>query len=400
MPNKTMDYGDLRITLTSDYGWNWDDSGSGANRSVMVWTPSIQGDMRPLGSVAFGSGFHEAGGTRASLLVGRNPNSGGNSAVARPVRFEWLWNDKGSGGKHSGTFWRPVAPDGFVALGDVCTYKWGEPSLNSIWCLRADLVKDGAFPDTDIWNDRGSGGAWDCSLWQVTPKPVGVSGSESIPVFADTFRFNGAYSRPNSGLASVPALSLPKSYTPFTAPVPAVTPTTIPDRGNIYNETNQCAVTLPFTAFFRPDDRRSLDNIANPFCTVSKSVAWKVEGVWVNDAAGDFTRSQTVKYGISKEQKEEMQHSVGVEVSVEGGIKAVSYSVSLNYQFTYSSSTSFTEYTEKTVEEKFTVPEYSAKVLFSKHVWLRGKRSDGSDLSYVEVAANDDTHFGGCKLPR
>lgn len=401
MNNRTVDYGDLRVTLTSAYTWNWDDTGSGATMSIMCWQPKVQGDMRPLGGVAVSSGYFEVNGKRATLLVGPKPGSSGSSpVVASPVRWEWLWNDKGSGGKHSGTFWRPVAPDGYVALGDVATYEWTAPSLDIIWCLRADLVKSADFEKTAIWMDQGSGGAWDCSVWKVVPRAVGVDGSENIPIFADTFIVNTAYTEPNSGLASVPVLHMPKSYQRFTAPVPQLTPSTIPETGDIFSETDQCQVTLPFTSFFPPDDKRSLDNIADPFCIISKTVAWHVEGVWVNNASGEFDRTQTVKYGISKEQKEEMVNSFGVEVTVEGGIKAVSYSVSLNYQFTYTTSSSYTEFSEKQVEEKIIVPGHYAKALCSKHIWLKGKRRDGSELSQLEVTANDDIHFTGCNLPK
>lgn len=34
--NKTLDYGDLRITMTSTYTWAWDDSGSGATRETLT----------------------------------------------------------------------------------------------------------------------------------------------------------------------------------------------------------------------------------------------------------------------------------------------------------------------------------------------------------------------------
>ncbi|RYC56124.1 hypothetical protein CHU98_g10091 [Xylaria longipes] len=86
MANKTFDYGDLRISMTSNYGWVWDDTGSGATRSVCLWTPSSQGDLFPLGDYAQPGSFFEIGGKRASLLVGQNPNTRPTQpAVARSI---------------------------------------------------------------------------------------------------------------------------------------------------------------------------------------------------------------------------------------------------------------------------------------------------------------------------
>lgn len=122
-------------------------------------------------------------------------------------------------------------------------------------------------------------------------------------------------------------------------------------------------------------------------------------GVWVNYADGNFQRSQTLTTGVSKTQSEEMSHSVGVDISASFGIKLVNFDISLNYQFTYASSTSFTEYSEKTVTESFDVGSHYAKVLFSKHIWLEAMRADGSSvIRQVEFAASDDVHFSGTPL--
>ncbi|KJZ77657.1 hypothetical protein HIM_02834 [Hirsutella minnesotensis 3608] len=399
MTNQTWDYGDLRVTMTSEYGWNWDDTGSGASRSVQVYTPSPQGDLRPLGSVAIGTGFNVPSGKRATMLFGNKPGSSGRAAVASPVRYDQIWIDKGSGGKHEGSFWRPIPPSGYVAVGDVCAYKWGTPSLNAVYCLRSDLVRDGQYDQNSIWDDKKSGSDRDCSLWGVKPLALGGSGSEKLPIYADTFRANASHSRPDVGLAVVPTLYIPKNYARYEVSLPRVTANAIPHQGDTFDSREQCRVTLPLAALYGPTDQKVLDNIRKPFCTVVRSTAWNVEGVWTNRTGGNFKRSESIKYGITKEQRTEMVHSVGIEVSAEAGFKGVGYSVSLNYQFTYSTSSTFTEFYERTVTEEFDVPSYHATVLFSKHVWLTASRPDGTTLSRVEITANDDTHFSGCALP-
>lgn len=119
----------------------------------------------------------------------------------------------------------------------------------------------------------------------------------------------------------------------------------------------------------------------------------------MNDTNGPFDRQVTIKYGVSKTQSESMEHSIGVEVSASSGIGLVEFSVNLNYQFTYNSSSSFTEFRESEVIEKINIPPRNATVLFSKHIWIKGVRADSSQvISQVEITANDELHFSGCAL--
>jgi hypothetical protein len=398
--NKTRDYGDLRVTMTSSYEFAWDDRGTGSRRDVSMWLPRPQGDLFPLGSHAEPR-YGDVNGKRASLLVGPNPNTKPSTpVVARPSDYTLIWTDKGSGGGHDGSFWRPVAPAGYQSLGDVAVLNYNKPSVNLIWCVRADLVGQGRFLATSIWDEAGSGADKDTSCWAITPDIIGIDGAPNIPVSADTFRAQAVHTRPASNVANTLLLPVGKTYNSFDAPMPKVTPDTIPRKGDQYNFKENCKVTLPFHCFFEPTDQASLDNINDPFCTISRSTAWFAEGVWVNDAAGKLTRSQTVRSGISTEQSKAMTHSAGVNVSAEYGVGLASGSVSLNYQFTRNTSSSFTEFSEKHVTETFEVGDHYARVLFTKHVWIKGARSDGSVVMHqLEFVATDELYFTGCALP-
>ncbi|POR37266.1 DUF946 domain-containing protein [Tolypocladium paradoxum] len=403
MANQTRDYGDLRVTLTSAYDWVWSDTGSGAARDATFWQPKPQGTLRAVGSVGIGN-YSDINGKRASLLVGVNPNKppvGGKPAVAAPTGYTLIWTDKKSGGRHNGSFWRPNPPSGYVSLGDVAQGNWDMPRVDKVWCVRRDLVREAKYAPNSLWDDKKSGAEKDVSCWDMLPDSIGVTGAENIPIRADAYRAHQSYSRPDINLAWVLALPIPKDFKRFEAAVPKITPSTIPSRGDQFSFLEQCTVLLPFVAFFSPTDQRSLDNIRNPFCSVGRSIAWLAEGVWVNGSGGPFHREQTIKYGISSTQKEEMTHSAGVEVSASGGIGFANFGISLNYQFTYQNSHSFTEYSEKSVTERFEVPAHHATVLFSKHIWLKATRSDGSHvLVQIEITANDDVYFSGCELPK
>lgn len=402
MTNQTRDYGDLRVTLTSAYDWVWSHTLSGATRNVTFWHLKQQGNMRAVGSVGIGN-YGDINGKRASILVGANPNQspvGGKPAVVAPTGYTQIWTDKKSKGKHNGSFWRPNPPSGYVALGDVAQGSWSSPSVDRVWCVRRDLAREAKYGSGSFWDDKKSGAEKDVSCWDILPDSIGVAGGEYIPVRTDAFRAHQSYSRPDINLAWVIALPLPKDYKKFEAAVPKITPTTIPGKGDQFAFLEQCKVLLPFVAYFDPTDQRSIDNIRNPFCSVSRSIAWVAEGVWVNGSDGGFNREQNIKYGISSTQQQEMTHSAGVEVSASAGVGFASFGISLNY-VTATSSSSYTEYSEKLVTEKFDVLAHHATVLFSKHIWLKATRSDGTHvLVQVEITANDDVYFSGCELPK
>lgn len=286
-----------------------------------------------------------------------------------------------------------------MALGDVGS-DWNKPSLNKIWCVREDLVGYGTFLASSTWNDDKSGAISDVSLWAVQMDTLGVDGASDIPIMADTFRGQGNYSRPDAESARVLLLPIGKHFEQFKTSIPTVTADNLPEQGTQFANQEQCEVTLPFHCYLSPTNQASLDNIRNPFLTLSRSIAWYVEGVWANQTPSALSRSQEITYGVSNEVREEMTNSVGVDVSASFGIVLAEISTSLNYQFTYSSSSSFTEYSEKKVTESFRVDPYYAKVLFSKHIWIKCSRYDTSVILHqMEIAANDDIFFTGCNMP-
>lgn len=190
MVNENRTYGELVVTLTTEYNWMWSDKGSGATRSAAFWHPKPQGNLRALGTIAVDH-FSEIRGRRATLLVGQNPDAEpliGKPAVASPTGYTLIATDKESGADSSGSFWRPVAPAGYVSLGDVANTNWGEPSKDQIWCLRRDLTVDANFTNENLWDDSKSGGVTDISVWNIVPYPTGVHGSKNIPIVAGTFR--------------------------------------------------------------------------------------------------------------------------------------------------------------------------------------------------------------------
>jgi hypothetical protein len=398
MTNATQDYGDLRVTMTSALDWVWNDKGSGASKDGDFYHPKPQGSLRALGSLGFSS-YGDRNGKWAALLVGNKPGATGRPAVASPTGYDLIWRDGKSGGTYDGSFWRPRAPSGYISLGDVCQGSWSAPSTDRIWCVRSDLVRDSNYFRGKVWDDRSSGAKSDCSVWDIGLPSIGVNGNEHVPITADTFRANNSWSEPNNGLAQVLALPNPKKYTEYTIPRPVFTKDNLPRGGDVFDQIEQCYVTLPFTVFFAPTDAASLRTISYPFCRLTRKIAWYAETTHTNESAGEISDCVTVTKGISKTLSEEMTHSAGVSISASYGIKGFGMDISLNYQFTLTTSSSFTEYEETSRTQGFTVPAYQATICLTKRIWVQATRANGSIvLREINFNANEDIHLVGVPL--
>lgn len=401
--NETRPYGDLLVTMTSNYTWKWNDRGSGSKRNCSIYHPVNQRSnaLRPLGSVAFGN-YDTPLNKRATLLVGKNPSSSGQAAVAAPRSYTKLWTDRGSGGDYNGAVWRPVAPDGYVALGDVFGSNWDTPSVDAIWCLRSDLVTSGNYSGTAVWNDEGSGAKdSNISFWDVKPVSHGTHGAEKVPMLADCFIAEKSWDKPSNGLARVPVLEVKNQYHTFDSTPPELDPKKLPFQGQIYEKIEQCRVTLPFVAFFQPTDQESLKTITDPFCVISRTCCWKANEIYNNPVRDPMHRTYYMISGISATDSQSFTHSAGVEVSASAGVFGVGLNLSLSYQFTYQQSYDFTEYKEVKKEIGFNISPYTAKVVFARHIGLKGTRANESwVLKEIGLDASDEIHVREVDLPK
>ncbi|CAN9293700.1 unnamed protein product [Alternaria alternata] len=400
MPNRTRDYGDLRVTLTKDLIWQYNEEKTGMGKLGEFYLANPQGEMRPVGS--FGQAkWDNQKDKRATLLVGNAPGSSGRPAVARPIEYQWRWNDSKTGGIHPGSCWRPIPPSGYVSLGDVWQNKYTAPSVNAVWCVREDLTIQSQFAEHSFWDDLKGGGQHDCSTWSILPPDSSVVGSDKIVVLSDCHRAEKGYNQPPSDLARVLALPCPKDFQPFTAPMPTFTKDTIPEEKDEFSKTKQCGIELPFTAFFQPTHASSLARISDPFCRLERHIAWYVEKKHSNNGGGPLHDTRTITKGVSKSQSKEMGHQAGVEIGASFGVKALGMgvNVSLNYQFSYSQSSSFTEYQEETETREYTVLPYTCILFLTRRVWIKAVRPDGSFVTYmIEYNANNGTIIEEVKL--
>lgn len=176
----------IQYTLANGAQRVWTDSGSGANYDGSIWRLNSQSNFYPLGDIPM-SGYSFSSSIEKVLVKGDQPG------VARPTGYQWIWNDKGTGSNVDVTIWRPIAPEGYICLGDVITTSHGSaPSTDLIRCVGEYYVQQASSSQWK-WNDKGSGGDYDVSWWYGHT-------SDGSTLNAGSLRTSRNYSAPSGDL--------------------------------------------------------------------------------------------------------------------------------------------------------------------------------------------------------
>lgn len=170
----SLQYKDLLINFTTEFVPVWNDKGTRAEKPVSFWRPSTSsdtlGNFISLGDVAVAD-HHNINQLQVVAVVSDVDRVNG-TALRAPDDFEKVWEHSGPRHRNAVSIWRPIAPEGYVALGLVCGVGNDKPPRNTIRCVREDLTTH-AYVDQLIWSDKGSGAARDFSAWGIsTPQPL------------------------------------------------------------------------------------------------------------------------------------------------------------------------------------------------------------------------------------
>ena len=92
-------------------------------------------------------------------------NSVLNAVCPHPVRFKQVWH-LSRGGK-SLFAWKAFPPEGFIALGMMCTVKEEPPDLKSMRCVPETWCTASKKPPFKVWDDTGAGGGKPGSIWTI-----------------------------------------------------------------------------------------------------------------------------------------------------------------------------------------------------------------------------------------
>lgn len=167
---EALKYKDLQINFTTEFAAVCDDKGTGATMPLTFWRPTTSSrnlsNFFSLGDIAIG-GYHDIN-QRAVAAVVSEVDAANGTALRAPDDFEHVWEHTGRRARSGFSVWRPVPPPGYVAMGMVCSANNHKPPLQTIRCVRADLVVASHIGRL-IWNDKGSGALARLSTWATYP---------------------------------------------------------------------------------------------------------------------------------------------------------------------------------------------------------------------------------------
>ncbi|OYU04056.1 MAG: hypothetical protein CFE47_28945 [Pseudomonas sp. PGPPP1] len=216
---KPLQYKDLLISFTSEFLPVWSDKTSGAHKAVGLWRPSSASNelisFFPLGDVAVD--HYRNINNRKVVAVVSDVNNIDGTALRPPLDYQLVWHDKGSGARNDASIWRPVPPEGYVAMGLVHGVDYDKPSTQAVRCVREDLVVASQVGKL-IWDDKGSGSDNDLSIWSVNAPDASAGELYLAP---GTFVGTDSYSK--KGLVTYSLrLELTAQFNPLPPP-PALT---------------------------------------------------------------------------------------------------------------------------------------------------------------------------------
>ncbi|ROM54013.1 hypothetical protein BK649_10330 [Pseudomonas canadensis] len=189
-----LKYKDLLISFTTEFTQLWNDKGTRAKQAVTFWRPSTSTDhLTPfysLGDVAVGD-YQNINQHKIVAVVSEVDKDNG-TALRMPDDFELVWKHSGPRVTTACSVWRPIAPNGYVAMGLVCGVGNDKPPRSTLRCIREDLVVE-SQADALIWNDKGSGALTSFSAWTVVP-PLASPGEALLA--PGTFAGAGSYTKP------------------------------------------------------------------------------------------------------------------------------------------------------------------------------------------------------------
>jgi hypothetical protein len=263
----------------------------------------------------------------------------GSDALAEPTDYTLIWQDSGSGADDDVSFWLPNPPQGYVACGVVAQSGWGEPSVDRVRCVRSDLAANAKVGNW-IWDDSGSGASSDFGSWEIDCPDVQNSAGMAY-LKAGTFVGTNSHSAPSSHSALyVLNIHLPLVLdVPETTYVPTLDSADEPDQ---YTETYLAKmVAVPFPLVI--DDSYTLHQKVStcPIYRVKREEFYE-KAYFYNNMQGStpIFHTVTTTTGISQTESTSYSHQVGISITAESGCELIGGTVSVSVSYQFGYETS------------------------------------------------------------
>jgi hypothetical protein len=380
---KIIEAGELLIAFVDTFEYRWKSEGSSQGEDGSFYHPVLTDSFHALGSIGF-TGFSNPNGNKGVLVVKAKP---GSDALKPPVYYDFVWNSQGTGADDEGSFWNPIPPAGYKALGTVAQQGYDEPSVNDVVCVREDLVVEGALGGEFFWGVSTGPKRFKSCL--IDPPDAGPHDS----CYLSTGTFVGTEYEPQP--PSYPVLYVLKVMLPMMAEgadqsfAPKLTGYDTPPDKTAPLMSKEMSVPWSIVK----DSRwSSIERLAkSPKYRLEREVYYQLMYHNYNQTSELQTNSLELKSGASRTESDNYWEETDISITREWGVSLVPWGVGSSYKhvgtvsesFGYETQTSITELQEKTITSSINTHPGKAAALWQKYNRFTLKRHNGTRLETV-----------------
>ena len=176
----------VRVIEVSSFVSVWNSLGTQSQSTVSIWAPSIQqAYLNSTASICLGhyvsdTVYNPSRNSQRNIvcqLIELRDSQTLRYSKAKvlesvlavimpyPTRFKHVWHLARE--KKVMYAWKPIPPDGYIALGMICTDSDAPPEVSSLRCVPIQWCVPTKFTPHKVWDDIGAGGGKPGSIWII-----------------------------------------------------------------------------------------------------------------------------------------------------------------------------------------------------------------------------------------
>jgi hypothetical protein len=387
---KVMETDELIIGFVDTFEYRWSSEPAGGRSFIgSFYHPVTTDGFHALGSVDYAGEYADPSGKMWATVVKAKP---GSDALKPPVDYEFVWCSEIGYNDFYGSFWNPIPPAGYRALGTVVQRGFSRPNLNDVVCVRADLTVLGIASDTIYTSYNDNLDTLVIQAFLIDPPNVGPHLDENCYLSTGTFQGMASpyRSNPPPPVVYVLSIKLPvladapeQSYIPklsgYDTPPEKTEPLLAKE------------ILVPWT-LLRDGNLGDIWRLNNsPFYRLERQVYYKRRDFLYNQASGkgsieidetcgtDSTKSQT----FLEETNVEVKWEAGVSLMYQGSGGTGTYASTESKKLGYETQTAITELKTTTLQQQVDVLPGKAAAIWQKCAKFILKRHNGTTLEPV-----------------
>jgi hypothetical protein len=374
----------MKFAARADFGVIWSSERGDTAIDFYRYAGNRTDGFLPLGDYAITD--RVAFGKQPIMLLGLDTNY--PDALAHPTDFEWILDDAGSGNSNDLSYWWPIAPPGYQAVGVV--FGAEKPQPQNYWCVKNAYLQEMATQPA--WSDSGS--HWKHHDGSLSSPAINATAPGGSLFLTPTTFLSNEYTG-NTGSAKAYGLVVDKLMLP-TASIDPVVPN-YADSFAIGTTTAQSIVNVAvIPASVIVDHSVGAEPDSAPFYYLAGLSSFQCTNAFSAPAGGTY--SKDISVGTSAISSKAFQETNGVTVSASVGIAAgdkggfnAQLSVSYNYEMQVTTSESVQNDSLTTESIQLTVPASNRVLMWQKNVEFVTIRTDGTRMVSAVYGTQETT---------